>query len=147
MKNFAKAFSALQGEINNVRKDSKSHHGKYASLDTILQEVRPLLAKHGMSVYQHPITMENSIGVKTRLLHESGEEIIDEFWLPTNSDQSLIKNPQTAGSVITYFRRYALAAALGIHQSDDVDQVGGERPVASRFAKERTPSAIEDAIS
>jgi hypothetical protein len=51
----------------------------------------------------------------TKLIHESGEEMISEMILPT------VQDPQRFGSLITYYKRYQLQALLGISTSDEDD--------------------------
>src|SRR5690606_332377 len=79
--------------------------------------VRPLLSKHGLSIVQSPSGDGERISSHTMLIHESGEWI--EF------DPLVLKaekmTPQGAGSAITYGRRYALSAVLGISSEDDDD--------------------------
>jgi hypothetical protein len=51
----------------------------------------------------------------TKLIHESGEELVSEMILPHNSD------PQKYGSLITYYKRYQLQAILGVSTKDEDD--------------------------
>ena len=109
------ALSELQGEMEAVSKSDHGHRHNYASIDSVLRMVRPLLAKHGLSVQQH--THTDSHGV-TRLMsilgHKSGQWIY--------SSTALIYDPQdiqSLGGAITYVRRYALVGILGIQQQDD----------------------------
>jgi hypothetical protein len=48
------------------------------------------------------------------LTHESGEWISQEMSVPVSK-----VDPQGAGSALTYMRRYALAAVVGVVQADD----------------------------
>ena len=112
------ALSKFQGEVNNVSKDKSGYGYKYADLAQILDVVRPLLAKHGLSVVQMPGNSDSGVTVSTMLLHSSGQWIKSETQLPMDSAAKM-SAAQAAGSVITYARRYALAAALGIAQEDD----------------------------
>ena len=50
----------------------------------------------------------------TILAHESGEWIVQDMSLPVSKPDA-----QGAGSAITYMRRYALAAVIGVVQADD----------------------------
>jgi hypothetical protein len=112
------ALSKFQGEVNNVSKDKSGYGYKYADLAQILDVVRPLLAKHGLSVIQMPGKSDSGVTVSTMVLHTSGQWIKSETELPMDSAAKM-SAAQAAGSVITYARRYALAAALGIAQEDD----------------------------
>jgi hypothetical protein len=53
-------------------------------------------------------------GLTTIIMHDSGE------WIRATATLTLDKQtPQGQGSAITYMRRYALSAALGIATEDD----------------------------
>lgn len=121
----ATALSAAQGELEFAVKDSKNPHFKntYASLASVIDAVRPIFCKHGLSFSQDPVSEGDLIGVVTTVFHKSGQ------W---KRGVLLCKpakaGPQEAGSVITYFRRYALAAVAGIAQDDDDAETGSGRP-------------------
>jgi hypothetical protein len=117
IKALATALCAFQAEIANVKKtsDNPFFKSKYAKLEDVLNEYRPIWTKHGLFISQTPCSADGKVGVTTRIYHTSGEWIeSDPYYL------QLVKNdPQGAGSAITYARRYALAAELGIQQEDD----------------------------
>lgn len=117
------ALSAAQGEFTTVEKgrDNPFFKSKYAPLDSIIEMVRPVLPKHGLAFVQFNDIPENGQGViiETIITHSSGQFIGGKLLMP------LAKvDPQGAGSAITYGRRYALAAALGIVSDEDVDGNG-----------------------
>lgn len=126
IKNLAVALSKFQSEVENPKNtaDNPFYHSKYAPLQDVLNTVRPLLSKHGLSVIQSPAGDGQSVSITTLLIHESGEWI--EF------DPLILKaekmTPQGAGSAITYGRRYALSAVLGISSEDDDDGNSLEKP-------------------
>ena len=115
---FAKAFVHAIADLSNVTKNAVNPHfrNRYATLDAILDVVRPILSKHGMAVSQEPLMEEGRCGVVTRIVHESGEVRESTLLLPVK-DQTA----QAAGSAITYARRYALSAVLGIAADEDDD--------------------------
>lgn len=112
-KNLISALIKFQAENLTVKRDAKNPHFKstYASLDQILDLVRPLLSKHGL-VITHII--EGS-SLKTILLHESGESLVSEmaFTMPAK--------PQEFGSLITYLKRYSIGAMLALATDNDDD--------------------------
>jgi len=119
IKNIALALSKFQSEVENPKNtaDNPYYKSKYAPLQDVLNTVRPLLSKHGLSIVQSPSGDGERISIHTMLIHESGEWI--EF------DPLVLKaekiTPQGAGSAITYGRRYSLSAVLGISSEDDDD--------------------------
>lgn len=124
----AKALAQAQKELKNPENtaDNPFFKSKYAPLDAVLNLVRPVLAKHGLSIIQRPVSEEKQVGVETMLLHESGQYLMGEPYLLTPAKL----DPQSAGGAITYARRYALSAMLGICGEDDSDG-NREPPVIS----------------
>lgn len=112
----AGALSKFQSEIHPVIRDSFNPYfkSKYADLASIWQEIQVPLAKNGLSVFQGCIHTDGNDFLKTILMHSSGEYITSELKLYLSKQDA-----QGMGSAITYARRYALAAALGIVQEDD----------------------------
>lgn len=119
-----KALSQFQGEIKNPNNtaDNPFFKSKYAPLNDILNLVRPILSKHGLSIVQAPSGDGENIIIYTTLIHSSGEWI--EFEPLTLKADKV--TAQGAGSAITYGRRYALSAVLGISSEDDDDGNGAE---------------------
>jgi len=118
LKDLAPALAKAQGELYNPSKDKKGYNYKYADLAQLLDIVRPILSKHGLSVTQFLSTFENSVIVETMLLHETGEWLSSELKLPYMADKGM-NAAQSIGSVSTYGRRYSLAAIVGLAQEDD----------------------------
>lgn len=122
----AEIFGALakaQGQFGNVVRDlvasvqstKGSYQYSYADLGACLDVVRKPLADNGLAVLQSCFQSDGDIHVETRLAHGSGEWI--DYGVMVMTPQR--PGPQAVGSCITYARRYALAAALGIAQTDD----------------------------
>lgn len=118
----AKSLVLFNSEVNKIAKDADNPFFKnnYATLDTIIDEIRPILSKHGLSIMQIPSGDGQNVTLKTLLLHETGE------WL--ESDELTMKpvknDPQAVGSCITYARRYSLAAFLSLNTGEDDDGNG-----------------------
>jgi len=112
----AAALCRAQQSMGGAVKDSKNPFFKsnYADLGAVVKAVKEPFAENGLSYVQFPVGKGNRIGITTRLMHSSGEWMEREFTIPfTQID------PQKAGSVLTYFRRYSLAAVAGVPQVDD----------------------------
>lgn len=128
----AKAYTAAFAEMTNAVKDRKNPHlgNDYATLESVLDTVRPVLARHKLSVYQAPqdVTVLEPgvylVSVLTSIIHESGQSMTVRTQVPVSPQldkkTGLQKvDAQRLGSAITYARRYALAAVCGITQTDD----------------------------
>lgn len=110
------ALAAAQLEMENADKTSLNPHfrSKYADLAEVRSVTIPALAKHKLALTQQPVSSGDLVGVRTLLGHASGQWIASTYFVrPSKPDA------QGAGSVITYLRRYALAAIAGIAQEDD----------------------------
>lgn len=122
----ATALGKFQASIKTISFDSNvsvetrtgsSYSFKYASLSKILEVIRPHLKDAGLSFSQ--LTEEGG-AVTTLLMHDSGEYLQSTLKLPI--DMTGGKNDaQRIGSAITYARRYALSAILGISTDEDDD--------------------------
>lgn len=139
-KNIFKALAVFQQEVPVIMKDTTGHNYKYADLPAIFETINPLLEKNGLGFAQ-PIVGSK---IKTILFHyESGETIESETDMPFDSlvyeEAGLDKNQnkkfilrgfesmnkaQAMGSLITYFRRYALSSLLGLVTDKDTDASG-----------------------
>ena len=119
---FAPAFVAFQAEIANPEKTANNpfFNKKYVPLNSLLAYVRPVLASHGLSVFQSAGTRDDGFtGVRTMLMHSSGQFVEgDSVHFPISLGNKEA-SAQGAGSAITYACRYSLCAALGIAGDDD----------------------------
>ncbi len=118
----AAALAVAQGKFPAAKFDATNAFlkNKYASLGSIIEAAKPILAENGLSVSQLMIGGGDHIGVSTVLLHSSGEWIESTVVMPINDEKGK-SAAQAAGSVVTYLRRYALASILGIYADDDTD--------------------------
>src|SRR5215831_11510908 len=115
------ALAAAQGEFPPIPKDkhveAKAYSYSYAPLDAILAAVRPILSKHGLAVSQQLETTDGGQpALRTELRHSEGG-VLGSSWPLTQ----IPDGPQQLGSLLTYLRRYALVALLGIAAEDDDD--------------------------
>ena len=115
------ALEAVQSELPTMPKNTPAYGYKYADLDTITQTIKPILHKHGLAYIQSigGISQEQ-MTLTTRVFNTKGQYIEDTAALPVITST---KNnaAQTLGMSITYMRRYALCAMLGITSDEDVD--------------------------
>ena len=125
IKELATALSKLQGQLTFAKKDSANpfFKSKYADLESVWESCRDGLAKNGLSVLQMPGNyFEGRMWLLTRLMHSSGEWIEQEMSFPVGKpdNQGVVKvDAHACLAAVTYMRRGALAAFLGIVQADD----------------------------
>ena len=117
LKEMPKALVKIQNEISNPKKNAKGmHNAKYATLDEVISVSKKLLANNGFTIIQSPYNDGEVMGVETMFLHESGEFIRGRFGSKFTS-----QDPQKAGGLITYYRRYSLSAMLNVASENDDD--------------------------
>ncbi len=133
----AKAMLAVMRDLSPAAKDSTNPFCKnrYASLNSVMDSCRGALLQHGIWLTQLPVPAPTElgsghIGLMTKLTHaESGQ------WQASLTVAPLPKNdPQGMGSALTYCRRYALTAMLGIVTEDDDGN-------AASFSQNQAPSS------
>ena len=92
---------------------------KYASLAHIMGGIAAPLADCGLCYVQFP----DGDALTTRLMHKSGE------WMQASLTMRPTQNtPQAHGSAITYAKRYALVAILGLRIDGDDDGNAASAP-------------------
>lgn len=110
-----KDFGKVSKKQENTffKKDGKN--SKYADLNAYLFATEDILEANGLIITQLAGSKEGHAGIITILFHvESGEYLQSELLLPLDRVTA-----QGAGSAITYARRYAYAAILGLAAEDD----------------------------
>lgn len=133
----AEALVAAQAALPvGVDRNAKANYGKYVTLDHLIAETRPIANSFGISIHQFPVM--NDLGhhvLRTIVSHTSGERM--------TADTPLIlaqNNMQQLGAAVTYARRYAWAAVLGIADADDDDGASVSRVPAAEKEKTRVSS-------
>ena len=99
----APALLAAQLNLKNPAMDGTNPHFKsrYATLPGVLNEIRPVLADHGLAVIQ---STGAGPSVTTTILHTSGEWIESDALVMPPSKQ----DPQAVMAALTYARRGSL---------------------------------------
>lgn len=107
------ALSAFQGELEQpqLNKENPYFKSRYVDLSGVLKAAQPKLAKHGLCVSQ----LLTGGDLVTLLSHKSGQ------WLKSVCPIGNYKSQQDRGSAITYTKRYAVCAILGIAADTDDD--------------------------
>lgn len=142
IKELAKALTQVQKEIEGAKKDSTNPHFKsrYADLTSVWEAIRDPLTKHGLCVSQVADSSDSGhVCIETILMHESGEYISGKMTLPVSK-----QDPQGHGSAITYARRYALAAIVGVCPEDDDAEGATDRSAPHRPHKQQSVEFVGD---
>jgi hypothetical protein len=139
----ATALAKAQAQIATAKRDSANPFFKssYADLASVWEACRDALTSNGLSVVQLPGFSDGMATLDTMLLHSSGQ------WLQATAGAPLGKqDAQGVGSVITYLRRYALAAVASVSPADDdgneASGRGGKSPAVSKGAAATRTRAV-----
>ena len=125
MKNLFKKIADFQQEVPVIHKGTQGYGYSYADLPTIFEKINPLLKKHGLGFTQ----LLSGLSIKTIIFDvESGENIESIADIPQGVQLAKMNDFQVLGSAITYIRRYALSAALGLVTDVDNDAAGEQMP-------------------
>jgi hypothetical protein len=148
------ALAQAQMEMENATKGSINPHfrSKYADLAEVLNTIRPVFAKHGLSLIQSTAFDGAMVHVHSVLAHASGGLVSSTAsCVPAKTDA------QGVGAATTYLRRYSAAAMGGIAQEDDDGQAAAHNrapevsaPImapALRARLKKTADYINEAIS
>ena len=141
-----KALHAAQGRLTGAPKDSTNPHfrNRYPSLEAVIDAIKPALNSAGVTFVQAPgALIDGSLEITTMLAHTSGQ------WLRSTLHVPLAKrDPQGVGSAISYGRRYALMATLGLPAVDDDGEAAADRRQpeeeadSSKLAKQKVRQAL-----
>ena len=150
--NLAAALAKAQVELVNPEKSmvaTMPADGKgaaeqifrYAPLSSGLDIVRKTLGQHEIATVQ-ATAIDHAAGivnVTTTLAHSSGEWISSDWPVCSLEDMA---SPKRMGAALTYARRYALFALVGIAGEDDLDapdlnapepaEAGAKKPLLNR---------------
>lgn len=112
----ATSLAKAQAQMEGARQDSKNPFFKsdYADLTSVWNACRKPLTDHGLAIVQTVEPKEDKMILVTTLAHASGQ------WMKSYLPLIVTKmDPQGVGASITYARRFALAAIVGICPKDD----------------------------
>nr|WP_298410488.1 ERF family protein [uncultured Halomonas sp.] len=125
---YSAAMAAMQTELPSIAERGKGNNGHYATLEDIVDTVRPILQKHGFAVSFRIVTQERGIEVTGVLMHRDGHREETSMLLP--ADVSGNKNAvQAFGSSTSYGKRYVLCALLNITTRGQDDDGHAAAPV------------------
>lgn len=144
----ADALAKFQGAMKpierdrevEVKKDGKRLYAfRYSTMERIVEDTRALLSANSLAWAQGLDGSANGTVVTTLLMHSSGEWIMTT--LPT-----IIKGSgsQDMGSAISYSKRYALTAILGIVTEDDDDGNGADGQEVKDLSRPKSYRSAND---
>ena len=112
MKELLKALANVKKEVGKLSKTETNpfFKSKYFDVNSLIEQVEPLLEKNGLLLLQPIINNE----VKSIIYHCESELSVE-----SSIQLTQFNDPQKLGSAITYYRRYTLQSLLGLQAEDD----------------------------
>jgi hypothetical protein len=127
--NLLAAIQKVQNAVPSINKDATGYNYKYATLDDIWSSISEEMAK--AKLYWTTAMVADGLWTRLSWIDVDKIEFIESI-IPFQYDP----NPQKVGSVVTYYRRYALVSILNLMLNEDDD---GASAVSSKCCKcERT---------
>ena len=120
-----KKIAKIQEELGTMKKSKKGYNYMYFDINQLLEQIKPLLKKHNLTLIQ-PLTILGDRATITTVITDNEDmlETVDEsikmgkmvqFTTPLPN----VQDPQKMGSAITYMRRYALQSLFALEAEDD----------------------------
>tara|TARA_Y100001938_G_scaffold127440_1_gene180309 strand:- start:1710 stop:2345 length:636 start_codon:yes stop_codon:yes gene_type:complete len=143
-KEIASALVAYQKDQAALVLDASGQRSKYASLGSIMTQIKEAADKHKLGVICLPKHTEaDGWHIQPVLVHESGATWSGDAKYPMEVDD--FTNSQKIGSALSYGRRYALMAMLGmaagiqdidLENDDDDGEVNGNLDTPPKQTKD-----------
>ncbi|PRR09841.1 single-stranded DNA-binding protein, partial [Borreliella burgdorferi] len=153
-----KDMKTLKMNLPGIDKSLKGYGYKYQNFNEIVREIKNVIKKHNLEldIEQYPISIEGQYGIvdyirTTFYSTSTGYEFSFDTRIPTenlqwnNENGSKVTNTvyQMFGSGITYVKRYALVAALGIESEIDTDAA----PIYNNHENENSMSSKQVSVN
>lgn len=135
----ATALAQFQSEMTPVDKTANNpfFKSKYADLASVMKEAMPLTSKNGLAIVQFPGLLNENEVLYTQVTHKSGQ------WMRSCMKLHLGKqDAQGQGSALTYAKRYAAMAALGIVADEDDDGNAAAKQQATPKKNQAKPAEV-----
>jgi hypothetical protein len=94
---YSAAMAAMQTELPSIEERGQTNNGCYATLEDIVDTVRPIMQKHGFAVSFRIQTQERGIQITGVLMHKDGHREETSMLLP--ADMSGNKKITTKASI------------------------------------------------
>lgn len=146
---FAEALARFQADIPPINKSKTARAGsyvyRYADIADIQRAIAPRMAECGLSVTFGTAQIDpNTMAVTAIVCHAAGHCQTTTFPIPIDR-ASRMNDAQKMGSALTYGRRYALTAALGIVTAEDDDDAQSmSQPRQPERQQQRQPVSQPD---
>jgi len=141
----SKALIHAWDKIKTAKKQAENpfFHSKYADLSAVVDACKGALISSDLVPVQSTTMIDGKLIQVTTIYHSSGQ------WIRGYLAVNPVKNdPQAIGSAITYARRYALSALVGLttEEDDDGESAMGRRQEVDTYRPKAKEIPFEEAV-
>lgn len=115
---YDRSMASFQEECPTIEKKKQAYNYKYAPLESIVEQVKGLLAKNGFSYTFDTEEKESKIVVTCLVKHIAGHSEASKTTIERESTTKMNASQQS-GAAMTYGKRYAFCNAFGILTGDE----------------------------
>ena len=134
----------LQKEISGISKDKTNpfYKSQYFDINQLIHAIKPVLNDLGLVLMQPLTNIDGKPAISTVLIDaDGGDQVTSCIMLPENDD------PQKMGSIITYYRRYAIQSMLLLEAVDDdansaIPQIKSKKSEPSKLPESQRSTMI-----
>lgn len=140
---FAEAMHAAQAQMRQVARNARNNttNSRYATLDKIDEEIRPIYSQHGFSLsFGMPQNTETGVEMVCTVFHTNG--LAREYRIGGALDNKGVKglinktDIQAVGSTVSYLRKYLVTMIFNIVMSDEDNDGQDTRKLTAQQAAE-----------
>lgn len=141
-------MAKFQNECPTIRKtksvptkDGKTAY-KYAPLEQIIKQVKPLLDKYGFSYTTKMELKPDGVKVVVVSQHRCGHTEETPMEVPFGAQTNIMSQTQVVAAATTFAKRYAFINAFGIMTADDDNDGAIHQMIDKPESKQKTPYEI-----
>jgi len=143
---FNRSMGLFQQECPIIEKGDSANGRPYARMDRIWREIKPLMARCGLSVTWSDVSVNSeSISITGAIRHAQGHVEVIRHTMPAPQAIKGQNAAQAAAAAETYAKRYAICSALGIQTGEDDDGAALEPAKVAGVSEIRTIKELIDA--
>lgn len=122
---YDQAMAKFQAECPTIvkTKEVKTRAGiiayRYAPIESIVEQTKTLLQKHGFSYSTSMELLADGVRVVVRVTHEAGHSQESPMQVPFGNKTDMMSQSQVTAAATTFAKRYAFCNAFGIMTGDE----------------------------
>ena len=133
----------FQKRVGAIAKDSTNpfFKSKYFDINKLIEEVKPVLNELGLILLQPLENLNGKPALRTIICDPEAKDMALAYIMDSTIPLPENPDPQKMGSIITYYRRYAIQSLLFLQAEDDD---GNSVAQAPKSTAKQTPSKPTD---